>query len=264
MIQSASHLSLHNSRLIHVLMELAVSDADISHKHFAEKLSQQIDIADSIRLSTLHGERSRQTATAGLNTAGSIQTEFLTVRSDWVQAIVKSFRPDADPRGNVLPRPKAENALEISTSFEPYLRFYAAHQRDMDAKIPSMQNRVRVALASVSPDMAQLVALDQVMAETLQSHARKCLNLVPRLIQRRFAFLLAEHESQRAERGEPEDASRWMQSGGWLALFSRELQSILLAELDVRLLPTLGLLEALEASPDKPPKVADSRIKEAE
>jgi hypothetical protein len=38
----------------------------------------------------------------------------------------------------------------------------------------------------------------------------------------------------------------WLQAGGWLAHFCQELHTVLLAELDLRLQPTLGLVEALQ------------------
>ena len=37
-----------------------------------------------------------------------------------------------------------------------------------------------------------------------------------------------------------------MKDGAWLARFCHELQTVLLAELDLRLQPTLGLLEAYQ------------------
>ena len=36
-----------------------------------------------------------------------------------------------------------------------------------------------------------------------------------------------------------------MKQGAWLSRFCNELQTVLLAELDVRLQPTVGLIEAL-------------------
>jgi len=37
-----------------------------------------------------------------------------------------------------------------------------------------------------------------------------------------------------------------MNEGAWLARFCHELEAVLLAELDVRLQPTVGLIEALQ------------------
>ena len=39
-------------------------------------------------------------------------------------------------------------------------------------------------------------------------------------------------------------AERWTEPGGWLAAYGADLREALLAELDLRLQPTLGLLDA--------------------
>jgi hypothetical protein len=52
------------------------------------------------------------------------------------------------------------------------------------------------------------------------------------------------HARRRADNEQADDPALWMQPGGWLAGFRKELQDALLAELDVRLQPTVGLIEA--------------------
>lgn len=44
----------------------------------------------------------------------------------------------------------------------------------------------------------------------------------------------------------PDDPARWMQPGGWLVRFCAEMQRVLLAELDLRLMPVAGLVAALD------------------
>jgi len=44
----------------------------------------------------------------------------------------------------------------------------------------------------------------------------------------------------------PDDLAQWMQPGGWLARFCAEMQRVLLAELDLRLMPVAGLAAALD------------------
>jgi hypothetical protein len=45
----------------------------------------------------------------------------------------------------------------------------------------------------------------------------------------------------------------WMQPGAWLERFCGELKAVLLVELDVRLLPTVGLIEAMNNEKTKHP-----------
>ena len=44
--------------------------------------------------------------------------------------------------------------------------------------------------------------------------------------------------------GRADDPQRWRQSGGWLWAFEQDLQALLLAEMQARLQPIYGLLEA--------------------
>ena len=44
----------------------------------------------------------------------------------------------------------------------------------------------------------------------------------------------------------PDDPARWMQPGGWLVRFCAEMQRVLLAELDLRLMPVAGLVAAVD------------------
>jgi hypothetical protein len=46
------------------------------------------------------------------------------------------------------------------------------------------------------------------------------------------------------ETGQADNPALWLQAGSWLGRFGNELQTMLLAELDLRLQPTLGLVEA--------------------
>ena len=49
-----------------------------------------------------------------------------------------------------------------------------------------------------------------------------------------------------AASGGVDDPARWKQPGGWLHAFERDLQALLQAEIDVRLQPVMGLLEAAQ------------------
>ena len=71
------------------------------------------------------------------------------------------------------------------------------------------------------------------------------------------AFIAATHANHEASIREvgnrrfdvlqsPDDPARWMQPGGWLARFCADMQRVLLAELDLRLMPVAGLVAALD------------------
>lgn len=233
-----STVSLNGSRLIRLLSELAAPDIDPTHDHFSEKLGQLIDMADSIKLSDVHSKIRRLKFEPSGKSSSSLTEEFLRVRSAMVHAVMQSFSPQPKPMGVHLPEPSSE--------FEPYHRFYAAHQRAFEFKIQQQQVQVRDAVKGLSIELAKLAALDETMGETLLPKTRKFFSITPKLLQRRFESLLDSHKQWVAENEPEEDGPiLWLSRGRWLDVFYRDMQGVLLAELEARLLPILGLLEAV-------------------
>lgn len=155
------------------------------------------------------------------------------------------------------------NAAAETPDFEPYRRYYAAHQRDMESSIGLLRTRLRRALAdaasgsSGSPALARLAVLDEVMERALGERERSLLASVPQLLAKRFARLRQAHRQALADQplaNDPpaDDPAQWMQPGGWLATFCREQQAVLLAELEVRLQPAAGLVDAFDNEPNAP------------
>ena len=175
----------------------------------------------------------------------TIQELFLQAQASIVDFIVKSFSPD-----HVIPRIKPPVAAEVApedlaAECEPYLKFYAAHQRQLDLKIQSLQVQVRESISGVSPQLAQLSTLDTVLGDTLVSYSRKAFVVVPILLSQRFAQLFDEHLA--ALNNSDEKPTRWPQRiEGYLG----EMRAILLAETEARLLPILGLIETIKENND--------------
>lgn len=133
----------------------------------------------------------------------------------------------------------------MASDFEPYRRYYAAHQRDMALKVPRLQARVRAVLAGSSQAHQQLAALDEAFATMLSDREDRLLAKLPALMEVRFKHLYQLHQQHPLDVRQTDKPELGLKPGTWLARFGHELQTVLLAELDVRLQPTLGLLEAL-------------------
>ena len=95
----------------------------------------------------------------------------------------------------------------------------------MELRIDALRAHVRRQLAGRSPALAQLAALDAAMAQLLAERLERALAAVPDLLERRCMQLRA---------GGVADVAAW----------GRELQDLLLAELEARLEPVVGLVEA--------------------
>jgi hypothetical protein len=168
-----------------------------------------------------------------------------------VESVIRSFVGDPGARIKV-PSLNTRIPTEQLSRFEPYHRFYAAHQREFESRVRPLQLVVRDAIRGLSPEMMQLVALDEGVGDALSVHTRKYLAVIPQLLAKRFDLLLAEsqqgdaaaHRDGQEDRADEALLKTWTASSGWLGRFYQEMQGLLLAELELRLLPILGLVEA--------------------
>ncbi len=147
--------------------------------------------------------------------------------------------------------PKPGVAPEVAAAYEPYRRFHLAHQAEMEPGIRALRSRLRQALVGASARLRQLAALDEALDRILASREHQLLATLPSLLEKRFEQLLAAHQQALPDRGQADAPLLWMQPGGWLAAFCEELQAVLIAELDLRLQPTLGLIEAWHNEADR-------------
>lgn len=219
-------------------MEVAEPTSD-----FADELGQWMHFTDAIALSSVHergmakvppqSPEQRQAASA------SLTAQFERTRTQMVSSITKSCAPTGGNTPIKLPL-----LLDEEVSYAPYRRFYEAHQRDMELSVEPLRVNLREALAKASPSLRKLVELDIVMGRFLRERESKLLARVPVLLQKHFDAQYIAHQEQLAASGQPDNPATWMQPHGWLARFCQNLQTLLLAEAELRLQPSVGLLEA--------------------
>jgi hypothetical protein len=241
MTLAQTQISANSSRLVRSLAELVGTGAAVSHKHFTERLGQLFDLPDSIRLSAVH-ERAPAAAFAPPATSReAAKEEFLRARASIVSSALGRFTPGGGSLRLRFPVATADMTPEEIVAPEPYLAFYAAQQRDIDFRIRNLQAATRDAIAVFSPGLARLAALDAALADPLAAPARRLFAAVPRLLQRRFGILLEDYRREIGDRVHSPD--RWDKTIGQ---FRDEMRGLLLAEIETRLLPALGLIEALD------------------
>lgn len=242
MTPTAASVSWHGSRLIRCLNELTVSNVALSPGQFAGRLGQLVDLADSISISAVHARLHRQVFEPAGAPRRAIVDQFLRVRRSLIQSVVASCAGQPGTSRIRLPPAAAELPPDAETAAAPYMKFYAAHQRDIDPRIQRLHADIRAAAAGLSPELAQLGALDEVMTNTLSLHRRKFFSAVPRLLGRRF------RQGFEACRRTPPDnrhgAAPW---DHFHREICTEMRGLLLAEIETRLLPVIGLIEAVNA-----------------
>lgn len=254
MNQSASPTLSDRSRLVRLLTGMSDSKFSDGDYNLAEQLGRIISLSDSISLSRSLGQLSKQVAESpsseALNQVNAVQQNVLESREKMMRTIINSFAginsfaDQSSSSGIQLPSVSTGTKAEALKTYEPYQRFYSMHQAEMAGSIQTLRLNVRASISGFSSDLQQLAELDRIINDSIAAHNGKLFNVTPKLLQQRFKELLSAHQQSQGSQDitEPLD---WLKPGAWLTVFYKELQELLLAELDVRLQPVLGLLEAL-------------------
>jgi hypothetical protein len=184
------------------------------------------------------------------------------VRAQLVESITQGAPAGSGLARIDMPVPVLDEPVEAKAAFEPYRRFVAAHQRQMDSTLRSLRAQLRLQLSQRGSAGQQLAALDTAFENILAEREAALLAKTSKLLEKRFVQALKAHMQALALATEaaddmadatddidltdttPNDTSK-ADPSTWLMPLRQTLRQALLAELDTRLQPTLGLLEAL-------------------
>ncbi|WP_268894465.1 DUF3348 family protein [Burkholderia glumae] len=169
--------------------------------------------------------------------------------------------PRGAPAGARHPHRPAPEPRATDADFAVYRQSYLALQQLMDSDIGDLRTFLRARLAASSPAQARLAVLDAALERSLAARERSLFGAVPGRLAARFEQLRraalaaeADHAAQAGQAAAPAGADAGAAHRGdaaaplaWLDTFRKDLQSVLLAELEVRFQPVEGLLSALHA-----------------
>lgn len=209
---------VRSAALVRLLAQMTQVEANGPEPSFVETLGRWLHWTDAVALSAALGAPSAAPAsppqTARAATTGAAQREFERVRG----ALVATIDDDS----------------ELRTESDPAAlrRHYLERQQTMDSAISALRKRLRAALARRSPAHARLAATDAALEAALAPRERSALSALP--------GLLDEHWR------------RALQDASPLARCADELRGLLRAELELRLQPVQGLLEALATGAPAP------------
>ncbi|MQR02808.1 DUF3348 domain-containing protein [Glaciimonas soli] len=233
--------NFHSSKLIRCLTDLAIVDAAEPENAFAEKLGLWIHFTDAITLSAVHSDSiaspPKMQHEVQFPLGAAVGIEFHRIQTSLINSIMKSCSLNLDKTHIELP-------MDLAVAYAPYRRFYDTHQRDMELRIQPLRINVREALAKVSPRLKKLADLDAALEGILRDHESKLLSKVPVLLKKRFEQLYKTHQQMLVDTQQADNSASWTQAGAWLARFSNDMQMLLLAEMELRLQPAMGLIEA--------------------
>ena len=276
MTRALPRASLYSASLVRFLTENALLAPARQAEDVGRKLGDWLDFRQAI---ALHGVLPPETARAAqaaplpahVQRMALIAPEALAKHVEKVRAqLVESITQGA-PAGTGLaridmPAPVLDESVEIKTAFEPYRRFVAAHQRQMESTLRSLRAQLRLQLSQRGGAGQQLAALDTAYENILVDREAALLAKTTKLLEKRFVQALKAHMQLQAqaqpaalatETTDATDDIDVIESNQndtpndylsrWLMTLHQTLRLALLAELDTRLQPSLGLLEALTA-----------------
>lgn len=279
MTRALPRAHFNSSRLVRFLSENQLADAAPSGDDVGQKLGDWLNFRQAIALHAVLNPEPTSVATAAhLRRAAAVPPEALSrhvqkVRVQLEESIMLGAPPGSGLTRIEMPPAEWEEPIDVKTAFEPYRRFYSAHQRQMESTLQNLRAQVRSQLQKSTGPLQTLAALDAAFENILSERESMLLAKVAKLHEKRFVQALKQHLQKQTlaststtttttttttpittDAGENESAPATdLEKNAWLMPLRQALRTALLAELDTRLQPTLGLLEALHAHTPKAP-----------
>jgi hypothetical protein len=218
-----------------------------------KSLGQWITFVDANSLSELNFEYNGHAPTGATPTnVTAIEKEFTKLRSSVEADIVQSAQAGASGTRLSLPVPHAKQAIDDASNYSPYRRYIQVQQQNMELKVRQIRATVRDRVSRATPAHKQLVDMDASFERILGEREAARLSNIPAILEKRFKQLLGKHQQSLADQGAIDNVELWLRPEGWLTRFHKELQAVLLAELDLRLQTTVGLIEACNKQLTRP------------
>lgn len=187
---------------------------------FAERLSLWLSAFDAIGLHSAHQAiRSLEPPGAGrAAVARAVDPADLAEPVQRVRSVLATAIAQ-DPLAQAVTAP-----INESTSL-PYQQRHLELHRQMEQMVGALRDQVRQTLCRVSTPLRRLAVLDAALEQVIALREQATLPTAVTLLKRRF-------EQLRAAEADPD-------------VFAREWRAALLAEMELRLEPVMGLIEAL-------------------
>lgn len=238
--------NLHSTQLVRTIVDLDVATLSASPEDLAQALGQWITFVDANNLAVQQSETPTPTSHSTKHgEAVAIAKEFAELRCSLESTIIQSARTGAVGSRLSLPVLRKDQTTEEASSYAPYRRYHQAQQQNMELKVRLIRAKMRERVSRVSSGLKQLAELDSALERILGEREASRLAHIPTIAEKRFKQLLTTYQYALPPHL-TDSVNLWLRPEGWLTRFHGELQALLLAELDLRLQTTVGLVEACE------------------
>jgi hypothetical protein len=243
MVQAPQRTAFSGPTLIRLLARLADVEVTESRQSLSDRLSQWLHWTDAIALSTALGGHVPALAPGAQAAVSAEEADYARVRGTLVNAI-SGGAPSAAKRHQGARTSAHGVSMDAAADYAAFRQIYLSMQQTMETGIGNLRSRLRAKLSAGTPGMSRLAEVDAVMERALSPRERSLLATVPGLLGGHFERLRKAGRETLADAQAPEDAPM-VTPGAWLNVFRKDMQSVLLAELDLRFQPVEGLLAAL-------------------
>nr|WP_232288942.1 DUF3348 domain-containing protein [Burkholderia oklahomensis] len=255
MVQVPQRRALGGPTLIRLLARLADADVPVSRQSLSDRLSRWLAWTDAIALSSALS-MSPPAVAAGARAVGDDADSLgVRVRASLAKAIARTGAFSAG-RDSAAPAAARDASSDAPVDFTLFRHDYLSMQQAMEMDIGDLRGRLRQMMAARTPALARLAVLDATMERALAARERNLLASVPKLLGAYFERLRQAELQRLADadanadvntEAEAQETAATVASSAWLDAFRKDMQSVLLAELEVRFQPVEGLLAALRA-----------------
>ena len=239
---------LTRSPLVLLLQQWQPADGAQVRPDVAERLGQWLGAVDAVRLNgALH---SIEAYPAQASQPGQVvdwramEEACRGVQAELNAQIVARPTPARAPRGRGGMAAVEAIDPEAEADFATHCQRYLGQQKQMENRLSALRAQMRQWLSKGSPALRQLAALDAVLEQMLGAREQKLWAQLPGCLEGRLAHWRGLHAQRLEALGQEDAPQQWRQPGGWLFAFEQDVRALWQAEVQVRLQPIMGLLEA--------------------
>ncbi|TDV38258.1 uncharacterized protein DUF3348 [Paraburkholderia caballeronis] len=241
MVQALQRTAVRGPTLVRLLARIADVDVSESRQSLSDRLSEWLGWPDAITLSTALAGAPPAAARFAQAAGGDASSLCAHARRSLTAAITAATRA---PSMRGASAAQAAAAADTTADYADFRQRYLAVQQAMETDLGDLRARLRVMVAAMGPEMARLATVDAAMERALGARERGLFATVPALLGAHFERLRDAQQPTPAADADTTE-TRAAAPGAWLRAFRTDMQSVLLAELDVRFQPVEGLLAAL-------------------